>query len=549
MATRVYVSHTDEDIVRCQPLLQALGVWQIPAYFDSTDRRSAQNLAKESQQTLVECDILLRVCTRFTNRSYWMSIEAGAFLSLQADDQRAGQPNRHRIVNLVLDLRYVPEPFDVNAANVEADASAGSGWVNDLRRALGLPPLDLPAPVAEAINPPARGVSRRAVVGWGAAGVVVLAAGAAGGIVWAQRAGAGSGGPQKPPSSDTRLRWWYDARDPSRATKDATVIVSGAAVADGVVYVATLQGQALALSAAVGHKLWTFDLDPTAAVYQNPVVANGIVYVSADQNGIFALRNGKQVWSKSGAPGVYTTPVIADGKLWVNGGDIYAFLDALDLATGADLLGLSPQPFTIPISGVAVMGTRLFCGGEDGYLYALDSTRPDNPVVWKADTGAKRDSAENKSNTYYATEVPVVANGVVYAGSTDFHLYAFDAQTGQQRWAFATQNEIIDTAPAVANGLVYVASQDKSLYAVDASTGKLRWRYQTGSAVISTPTVADGVVYLSSGDHAVYALDGATGAVRHIYRTASSVRAQPAIAGGSLYVSDARGVVYAFTAE
>src|SRR5262249_14494252 len=35
------------------------------------------------------------------------------------------------------------------------------------------------------------------------------------------------------------------------------------------------------------------------------------------------------------------------------------------------------------------------------------------------------------------TSSPIVANGIVYFGSGDHHLYALDAASGQQRWSFA----------------------------------------------------------------------------------------------------------------
>lgn len=553
MAPSVYVSHTDEDIARCEPLLRTLGTWQIPAYFDSTDRRSTNGLAAQSQQALVECDMLLRVCTRFTNRSYWMSIESGAFLSLQADDQRSGTPDRRRIVNLILDPRYAPEPFDVNGVSIDAtNTRLGGAWVNDLRRALGLEPISDIVRIADMINPPPKqGMSRRAVVGLGAAGVVALAAGVAGGVALAHRGGGTSSAPRKPPSSDPRLRWWRSVSDPARPpANDIAVVVSGLTADSNAIYVATLQGEFTAFSVA-GQKLWQYDLGASAAVYQRPVVSNGIVYVNGDRTGIFAIQNGALLWSKSSDSFSFTTPVVAEGKLWVNAGGLYAFVDALDLTTGANLFGFSVQPFTLPTAGVAVSGALLYCGCEDGYLYAFDVSKSDYPVVWKSPTGAVRDQRENKSGVdgYYVGSLPVVADGIVYAGSTDNNLYAFDAQTGKQRWAFATQDQIIGAAPAVANGIVYVASQDHSLYAVDAATGALRWRYQTRSKTISAPTVANGVVYVTSGDHAVYALDATTGAVRHTYKLAASARSQPAVAGGQLYAADAVGNVYAFTTD
>lgn len=52
----------------------------------------------------------------------------------------------------------------------------------------------------------------------------------------------------------------------------------------------------------------------------------------------------------------------------------------------------------------------------------------------------------------------------MYTGSADSHLYAVDAATGKQRWAFPTNGPA--WSPTVADGVVYVGSKSGLLYAV-----------------------------------------------------------------------------------
>jgi len=54
---------------------------------------------------------------------------------------------------------------------------------------------------------------------------------------------------------------------------------------------------------------------------------------------------------------------------------------------------------------------------------------------------------------------------VVYFGSNDNHLYAVDANTGEEKWKFETGDSV--SSPAVLDGVVYFGSQDNHLYAVD----------------------------------------------------------------------------------
>lgn len=549
MGVKVFISHSDEDIQRCAPLLRTLDSWQVSYYFDALDRRSAQNLTQETQQALVECAIALRICTRFTTRSYWMSIEAGAFLSLQADDHKANLPERRKMVNLILDPAYVPEPFDISASVVDATNTRWPGWVNDLRRALDLPPIQDIARIAHDINPPPEaGMSRRAVVGLGAAGVVALAAGGAG-VFWLARGGAQTkteSPTATPPSRDAHLRWYFYAGASSQQNSSPSSITGAVAVEGNTIYAATLLGAVYAIS-LTGQQLWRYSAGEGAAIYQPPAAMNNVAYVCAHNVGVMAIQNGDRLWLDKSAGFSFTVPVIADGKLFVNAIDEnLSFVNTLDLLTGAVLGGYSPDIFSLPTSGVAVAGNLIICGGQDGYLYALDITTSKSSLRWKAETGAARMVKENGAAKYYVNALPTIVDGVVYAGSTDGNLYAIDLAKGAKRWTFPTKGQIIHSSSALSNGVVYVGSEDHNLYAIDAQSGSKLWSYTTGNSLISSPTVANGTVYVGSGDRAVYALDARTGALMHTYRTAGHIIAQPVVDGGMLYAADGLGYVYAF---
>jgi outer membrane protein assembly factor BamB len=101
---------------------------------------------------------------------------------------------------------------------------------------------------------------------------------------------------------------------------------------------------------------------------------------------------------------------------------------------------------------------------------------------------------------------PAVANGIVYIGANDHHLYALDSATGTLRWKFAAGARILGS-PAVANGVVYIASWNKQLYALNAATGARRWTAEIGNS-FSSPAVANGIVYIGSDDRERLRLQG-----------------------------------------
>ncbi len=107
------------------------------------------------------------------------------------------------------------------------------------------------------------------------------------------------------------------------------------------------------------------------------------------------------------------------------------------------------------------------------------------------------------------TAEPAVVDGVVYLGSGDGNLYAFDAVNGEERWRFEVGIGP-GSSPAVEDGIAYFANQEGMLFAVDAATGEERWSFPAGRDN-SSPAIAGGVVYSGSLDGNLYALDAQTG--------------------------------------
>ena len=172
-------------------------------------------------------------------------------------------------------------------------------------------------------------------------------------------------------------------------------------------------------------------------------------------------------------------------------------------------------------------------------------------LAWTADTGG----------VIFAT--PVVANGVVYVGSGDGSMSAFDAATGALRWKVALVGAVGQGgSAAVVNGVVYTVTRRGWLYALNAATGEVIWSDgQVNSpfaAGVSAPTVTDGAVYINidrgiggtGGDEHVEAYNAATGALRWRSSDNSDASdASPAVVNGTVYIDgNSPGSVYAFDA-
>jgi outer membrane protein assembly factor BamB len=91
---------------------------------------------------------------------------------------------------------------------------------------------------------------------------------------------------------------------------------------------------------------------------------------------------------------------------------------------------------------------------------------------------------------------PTVYQGVVYAsgGFRSKEFYAFDAKTGQLKWAV----DIDDDGPSsavVRDGVIIFNTESCTIFALDAKTGKQIWSWWLGDPLMSTPTIAGNRVF------------------------------------------------------
>jgi outer membrane protein assembly factor BamB len=180
------------------------------------------------------------------------------------------------------------------------------------------------------------------------------------------------------------------------------------------------------------------------------------------------------------------------------------------------------------------------------FRFALDhdGVNPDENVLKPNNVAGLELKWSYPTNVVYSS--PAVSNGVVYAASWDYKIYALNANTGSELWSYNIGSYASDSSPAVANGVVYVGSEDGYVYALKASNGDLVWRVKTGSAVNSSPAVANEIVYVCSTD--VYAFNARTGATLWTYPAACNF-SSPVVVNGVVYIGSGDYNVYALDAN
>ncbi len=172
--------------------------------------------------------------------------------------------------------------------------------------------------------------------------------------------------------------------------------------------------------------------------------------------------------------------------------------------------------------------------------FAEDAAVPLNaPFPDLANLGLRGAPVKMTQNLGNAVGVSAV-NGIIYAESDDYHLYALNAKNGTLLWKSGPLVNNLMGNPVVANNLVYVTAGDTgfpfsqvlhyamsggtatltrglmyaAIYAFNARTGRLVWRQDFHGNAMPTPIYHDGVVYEATGGGNLWAFNARTGAVK-----------------------------------
>jgi outer membrane protein assembly factor BamB len=311
------------------------------------------------------------------------------------------------------------------------------------------------------------------------------------------------------------LRWKF-------ATKDE--VVSTPAVAGGVVYVGSNDGNLYAIDQKTGAKRWSFATQ--ARVPSSPAVDHGFVYFGSYDGFFYAVdaATGNLKWKFANR-----------GERRFAATHLHGTLPAGETM---------PDPFDVYLSSPAIWQGAVYFGSGDGNLYALDAAS--GAVRWTFKTG----------DVVHAS--PAIVDGKLFIGSWDSYFYSIDAATGKELWRFKTgedpdiHNQVgIQSSATIADGVIYFGCRDSNFYALDAATGQKRWSFNNkGSWVITSPVVREGKVYFATSDSAILRiLDAKTGETIDSVQFHWPIFASPALADSVLYVASHDGQLVALDLE
>ncbi|MFI5336092.1 MAG: PQQ-binding-like beta-propeller repeat protein [Opitutales bacterium] len=235
-----------------------------------------------------------------------------------------------------------------------------------------------------------------------------------------------------------------------------------------------------------------------------PVVCGETVYVGTEKGAFHAVRatDGRTLWTWQGTTRIDGAALVTEERVYFLDGSIS--LVCLDRATGVLV-------WRTPLHNAALAGKPV----------------PDNPTF------------NHRSAT------PLLADGVLYAGSSDGGLYAVDAAAGNVLWRHEAHAPIFSTVTRSGPDTLLFGTMDGSAVLLDRRTRREILRVHTGGGVVTAPLVADGCLVIGSRDYQLYGFHLADGteAWRHSYWF-SWVESSPVLRDGLVYVgaSDYRRV-------
>ena len=146
-------------------------------------------------------------------------------------------------------------------------------------------------------------------------------------------------------------------------------------------------------------------------------------------------------------------------------------------------------------SSPVIANGKLYVGSHDLNLYCLDAYT--GKLYWKTPIGA------NTIMTGFFSTPAVVGNKVI-VGPDDGNFYCFDANTGEQLWKYNTGSYIPVTSvgqfnlrpsPIIYNNRIYCGSIHSNKTYCLTLDGTLVWAFETGGPIVSSVAIENNIVY------------------------------------------------------
>jgi outer membrane protein assembly factor BamB len=185
---------------------------------------------------------------------------------------------------------------------------------------------------------------------------------------------------------------------------------------------------------------------------------------------------------------------------------------------------MGPSPMDLGmIEAPTVANGMIYIMQRSGIVYAVDATT--GSQRWTFDAGRNSVVTDSEGNATQTDPSSIqIINGVAYGSITD-RFFALNANSGKALWTHSFDNKLnINQNPAIANGTIYlttfvpgyghVATPDTYIYAFNAQTGSQKWVSVKMQGYVNAPVASSNQVNVTSYDGIWYTLNASTGAIK-----------------------------------
>src|SRR6185436_6288170 len=260
--------------------------------------------------------------------------------------------------------------------------------------------------------------------------------------------------------------------------KAAEGISSTAAIADGSVFVGSLDGTLYSLDLATGALRWKHKTEDE--IKSSPSVKGGVVYFGDAGGKLHALdaKTGKVRWT------------------FQSGGEINS---SVNFAAGCILFGSYDQSLYC----VAERDGKVVWKVEtDGYVHGTPAVVSDKAGETVVSTGCDgqlrvvraRDGKGLRQVEIgdYVAASPAVAAGRAFAGTFGNQVVAVDLGKGTVAWRYEhpVRKFPYYSSAALAGDAVVIGGRDKMIHSLNAANGKEIWAWSARAAIDASPVIA-----------------------------------------------------------
>jgi outer membrane protein assembly factor BamB len=245
------------------------------------------------------------------------------------------------------------------------------------------------------------------------------------------------------------------------------------------------------------------------------------------------MKSGKMAWAWT----VLVMALLGWGRAGAQTGDCWGNFRGDAKLTGVSRATLPDAPELLWNfnTGSPIMAAPVACNGVivvgtvGGSLIGINS---DGTLKWKIAT-------EN------GIEAPVLIEGrTAFAGNLDGTLLAVDLETGNIRWTYRTDNQIMGSPSlykADGKSVLLVGSYDYYLHGVDPETGRGLWKYETFNYINGACALYQGKAVFGGCDGLIHMVDAATGKELASLEISTYVASSACIDGDHAFVGDYDG--------